>query len=146
MVNAIACVLVGTGLWMSVSLASSYAHLGETLRAAVAYAGPALATVLAAQLLVPVLKMVAGLGLLSGRSCWLPVARVALALDVLALGVSVVRLYAPTGAPPDGAGTEAGTIVQRISAVPMIVIWLSSLIGLALLGVKSPGAGAARVR
>lgn len=135
MIRTIEVILVGTAAWMAATLGPSYLHTGETLRGAWEVAGVMIALVLAAQLVMPVLKVAAGLGLFARRLWGLRLAVFALALDVVTLGVSIYRFHRfddPTR-PLESVGREM-VVAERASALPMHVVWLLSLVALAMLG------------
>lgn len=135
MVRTIEVILVGTAAWMVAVVGPIYLHAGETLRSAWEVAGAAIAVGLAVQLAMPGLKVAAALGLLARRLWGLRLAVLALALDVVTLGVSIYRFHAFDDAtPPVGVGI---VVVERDSALPMHVIWLLSLVALAMLGVEA---------
>lgn len=138
MVRTIGVILVGSAAWMAAMLGPSYLHSGETLRSAWEVAGAAIALVLAVQLVMPVLKVAAGLGLLAHRLWGLRLAVFALSLDVITLGVSIYRFHSFDDTARPLEIVRSGTVVaERASALPMHVVWMLSLVALAMLGAAS---------
>lgn len=139
MVRLIAVVLVGTGAWMVSGLWPSYVYPGEAVGGAASSAGAGVAVLLVAQLLAPILKILAGVGLLARKRWSWPIAWVALATDVIALGISILRLhrFEEVSPPIFTEGASGGSLVQTVSAVPLYVIWLLSLVCLVLLSTKA---------
>lgn len=142
MVRTIGVILVGTAAWMVAALGSSYLHAGETLQSAWEAAGVVITLVLAAQLVMPALKVAAGLGLLTRRPWGPRLAVFALALDVVTLGISIYRFHSfDDGLRTVGSAGRGLVVAERGSALPMHLVWLLSLVALAMLG-----AGAIRDR
>ncbi|MBN1825452.1 MAG: hypothetical protein JW958_04230 [Candidatus Eisenbacteria bacterium] len=139
MIRIIAVILIGTGAWILVGLGSSYMNMGEAFRHAAGFAGTGAAILLAGQLLAPILKIVAGLGLFTRRRWSWTGALVALALDIVALGVSIYRFHGFTGTVPPTApdGSAGGTVVETSSIVPVYLICLLSLACFALMSTKA---------
>ena len=105
MIRMLAAVLVGMGVWMLVGHWASYMHVGSALRIAGESLGTGIAIALAAQLLIPILKLLAGLGLFARKSWIWPCALVALAMDVVTSGISIQRFLGlrAAGAPAPAA-------------------------------------------
>lgn len=130
MMRAIALIMISAGAWMMIILRASYAGIPHTLGAVAQYAGAGMMMVLAVQLVIPVLKVAAGMGLFMRRRWGRVGIRVILIVDVVALGISVVRyhIYAARRAADLIVSSRGAEIVATHSIVPTYIVILSSML------------------
>jgi hypothetical protein len=134
----VSLILMASGLLMIVVLRHSYAHTVTMIRATEAVAGTGAALLLIGQLLAPLLKIAAGGGLAAVQRWARPVAIAACALDIVVLGISILRF--------NGIGTDAVlreeirsagmTVVASSSILPVYAVWIASVVCLALMFTK----------
>jgi hypothetical protein len=131
MARIIAVVLVGTGLLMVVIRRFSYLNATTVIRETAALVGTGLALLLVVQLVVPMLKILAGCALLAHHHLAWQGAQVVLALDLLTLGISILRYVRASGM---AVGPHDQLAVVAVSSIlPVYAIWMSSMICLILM-------------